>query len=135
MHPNSSLDQPCKIMVVDDNCDLALITSLLLQKRGFVVSTCGDGHTCLQTAEAFGPDLILLDIDMPVMDGITTCQLLRIQPWGKDIPTIAYSGGVKKPEQAALIETTFDASLTKPADFEDMVSLILDTIHLKRASR
>lgn len=121
-------------MVVDDNCDLALVTSLLLQKRGFVVSTCGDGQTCLQTAEAFAPDLILLDIDMPVMDGITTCQLLRIQPWGKHIPTIAYSGGVKEPEQVALIEAAFDASLTKPADFDELVSLILETIHAKHNS-
>lgn len=125
---------PCKVMVVDDNHDLALITALLLERHGFTVSTCWDGQTCLDTAQRLSPDIILLDIDMPGLNGIDTCEQLRAQVWGKDIRIIAYTGGDHHLHSGGLDLAGFDAKLAKPANFEDMVGLILNTIHLKRAA-
>jgi DNA-binding response OmpR family regulator len=125
---------PCKVMVVDDNHDLALITALLLERHGFTVSTCWDGQTCLDTAQRLSPDIILLDIDMPGLNGIDTCKQLRAQVWGKDIPIIAYTGGDYHLHSKELAQAGFDAKLAKPSNFEELVASILNTIHLKRAA-
>ncbi len=73
-----------KILVVDDEEDILEILRYNLEKEGFIVKTAGDGYAGIEIAEEFEPQLIILDIMMPGMDGIEVCQKLRSNPKFKD---------------------------------------------------
>lgn len=77
-----------KILIVEDEVSLLALLQQKLEKEGFVVSTAKNGQEGLKVAILEHPDLILLDIVMPVMDGITMLTELRENPWGKSVPVL-----------------------------------------------
>jgi CheY-like chemotaxis protein len=77
-----------KILIVEDERALIKILSTKFEKEKFSVSLAKDGVEALKKVEKLKPDLILLDIIMPKMDGLTMLGLLRREKWGKDIPVI-----------------------------------------------
>lgn len=79
---------PQKILIVEDEADIQKILSDNLSKSGFVVVNATNGEDGLAKAKAEKPDLILLDIIMPVMDGMTMLEKMRAEDWGKEIPVI-----------------------------------------------
>jgi CheY-like chemotaxis protein len=79
---------PKKCLVVDDNPETVDIVSYLLKRAGYEVLTAFNGETGLRTAQESLPDLILLDIMMPVMDGYTMNERLKEDPKTRDIPVI-----------------------------------------------
>jgi len=80
---------PERILHVEDEPDIREITKLALQEVGrFLVESCGSGNEAMETVSAFKPDLILLDVMMPGMDGPTTFQSLRALPELTDVPVI-----------------------------------------------
>ncbi|TLU95167.1 response regulator, partial [Dyadobacter sediminis] len=81
-----------KILIVDDNLDLASVTGMLLNFLGFQVQTCNTGKDCIRLAQQMQPDVILLDIDMPIMNGYQVCEHIRNQSWGRYLSIIAYTG-------------------------------------------
>lgn len=72
-----------KVLLVDDDKDLLEITTRFLQLLGFQVQSCNSGQVCIEIAQINNPDVILLDIEMPGMDGFTTCEYIREQSWGQ----------------------------------------------------
>lgn len=79
---------PIKIAVVEDDHDLQYLYRLKLELAGFLVATAGDGKEGLVVAKEFKPDIILLDLMMPVMSGTEMLAELRAHAWGSDMRTI-----------------------------------------------
>jgi len=102
-----------RILVADDNYDSATSLSILLNDAGYDVRTAGDGAQALETAAQFRPDVALLDIGMPKLNGYEVARRLRNQPWGRHVLLIAVTGwgGVEHRQQTA--QAGFDHHLTK----------------------
>ncbi|OGM31162.1 hypothetical protein A2803_01660 [Candidatus Woesebacteria bacterium RIFCSPHIGHO2_01_FULL_44_21] len=83
--------EPKKILIVEDDTVLAGMYKKLLENHGFHVVTAEDGEAGLLTAVSEKPDLVLLDIRMPKMDGLTMMDNLRKNEWGKTVPIIIFT--------------------------------------------
>jgi DNA-binding response OmpR family regulator len=105
-----------KILVVDDDPLAARLMGLSLGSEGFQVSTAANASEGLRAIQAERPDLIILDIMMPDIDGIQMCQQLRSQPSTADIPIILLTGKTQTDDKIAGLRAGADDYITKPAD-------------------
>jgi PAS domain S-box-containing protein len=105
-----------RVLVVDDDHDSADCLALLLQDAGHTVDVARDGQAALERAEAFAPDVILLDIGLPRLDGYEVCRRLRAQPWGRHIHVVALTGWGQEEDRRRTREAGFDRHLVKPVD-------------------
>jgi two-component system, cell cycle response regulator DivK len=106
-----------KILVVDDNELNRTLLHDVLEDNGFHVLVAADGKQGVEMAHEQGPDLILMDIQMPVMDGIAAGKLLRGNPRTKGIRIIALSAYNLLEDKENFFETGFDGYIPKPIDF------------------
>jgi CheY-like chemotaxis protein len=113
-----------RILVVDDNRDSTASLSMLLQIQGHDVSMAYDGLQALDICEQFRPEVVLLDIGMPNLNGYEACRRIREQPWGHDILMIAQTGWGQEEDRTRTKAAGFDAHLTKPIDPETLYALI-----------
>ena len=113
-----------KVLVVDDNRDAADVMAVLLRSLGSQVQVAYDGLQAIASIDESRPDLVLLDIGMPGMDGHETCRRIRAQH-GARIKLIAVSGWGQEQDKQAACEAGFDAHLTKPVEAERLEGLIL----------
>ena len=123
-NPNNNTGAGNQILLVDDNQDAAMILKMLLVLKGYKVETSNSGQHALLVAEQNQPNVILLDISMPGMDGYETCSRLRRQPWGQHIFIIALTGYGQPEDRQRALEAGFDAHMVKPADVNELVKLI-----------
>ncbi len=107
-----------KILVVDDNVDAADTLGALLGMDGFAVSTVYDGVAAVAQARAAAPDIVVMDIGMPGMDGYEAARLIRRQPGGDKILLIALTGWGQTNDRKRASEAGFDHHLVKPVDYE-----------------
>jgi signal transduction histidine kinase/DNA-binding response OmpR family regulator len=114
----------CRILVVDDNGDAADATSVLLELSGHEVKTVGDGMDALAAAPIFAPDVVLLDIGLPGMDGYEVAVFLRGLPETRSSCLIALTGYGQPADRARAREAGFDHHLTKPADPDELLAVI-----------
>lgn len=77
-----------KIAIIEDDPAIVQMYRMKFESEGYDVEIAGDGQAGLALVENFQPDVILLDLMMPVMDGVTMLQRLRQEPWGKDVKVI-----------------------------------------------
>jgi PAS domain S-box-containing protein len=105
-----------RVLVADDNADAALSMALMLKLMGCETRTAEDGVDALKVAAAFRPNVVLLDIGMPRLDGYETCRRLREFPWGRTITVVALTGWGQSVDQRASQDAGFDVHLVKPAD-------------------
>jgi PAS domain S-box-containing protein len=105
-----------RILVVDDNVDAATSLALLLRANGHEVKVAHNGSQALDIGEDFHPNTVLMDIGMPVMDGITACEHMRERPWGHDILIVAISGWGQEQDRKRSSKAGFDEHLVKPVD-------------------
>jgi signal transduction histidine kinase len=103
-----------RILVADDNVDAAESLGLMLRLMGNEVRVAYDGPEALQEAGVFRPDVIVLDIGMPRLDGYDTARRIRQQPWGKDVLLAALSGWGQAQDKRLAAEAGFDCHFTKP---------------------
>ncbi|UDF05449.1 response regulator [Asticcacaulis sp. AND118] len=108
---------PLKVLVVDDNQASALTLSWAIESWGDEVRTCFDGLSALDTARSFHPDVILLDLGMPEMDGLTVARTLRADPRTRRCKIIAQTGWGDTAKRRETAEAGFDLHLVKPIDF------------------
>jgi two-component system, OmpR family, response regulator len=109
--------KPERILHIDDEPDVLAVTAYALQKiGGYVVSSCGDSTKALEAARAFKPDLILLDVMMPRMDGPQTFAALRNDPATRAVPVVYLTAKVQPREVQELLETGAEGVLGKPFD-------------------
>jgi PAS domain S-box-containing protein len=105
-----------RVLVVDDNQDAADGMAMLIELMGVAVRVAYDGRNALATAEAFRPDLVLLDLGMPVVDGYDVCRTLRQQPGGEALSIVALTGWGQESDRRRTHEAGFDDHLTKPIE-------------------
>ncbi|WP_254508254.1 hybrid sensor histidine kinase/response regulator [Anatilimnocola floriformis] len=117
-----------KILVVDDNRDSAITLAMLLKITGNELQTAHDGQEAVTKAEQFQPEIILLDIGMPIMDGYQACRAIRTQPWGQRIKIVALTGWGQESDRRQTREAGFDAHLVKPVEHALLVKTIDDLL-------
>lgn len=114
-----------RILIVDDNTDAAETLRTLLTSLGAKqVHTVASGIQALEAAPELNPDLVLLDLMMPGLDGYEVARRIRAQPWGKDLLLIALSGWGHEEHRRKTREAGFDRHITKPADLATLRALL-----------
>lgn len=112
------------ILVVDDNADASASLTALIELWGAQARTAADGLQAVTTAESFRPDVVLLDIGLPKLNGYDVARRIRAAPWGKDMMLIALTGWGTAEDQRRSREAGFDAHMVKPVDFDRLVELV-----------
>ena len=120
-----------RILVVDDNQDAAISLAMLLQMMGNETETAYDGLEALEVAAAFRPDVALLDIGMPRLNGYEVCRQIRQQAWGKSMVLFALTGWGQEEDQRRSLAAGFDAHLVKPVLPADLEKLLAGLIAAK----
>lgn len=113
-----------RVLVVDDNQDSANSLAILLKFAGNEVETANDGVEAITEAERFRPDMILLDIGMPRLNGYDAARRIREQPWGKDVTLVALTGWGQEEDRRKSREAGFDEHLVKPVDHDVLMKLL-----------
>ena len=116
-----------KILVVDDNVDAADTLEALLGMDGFDVTTVYDGVAAVTQARASTPDVIVMDIGMPGMDGYDAARLIRQQPGGDRIMLIALTGWGQATDKNRAAQAGFDHHLVKPVDYDMLMKCLQDS--------
>ena len=113
-----------RILLADDNRDALDSLATLLQCDGHEVHTAADGAEALEVAAACHPDVVLLDIGMPKLDGYEVARRIRAEPWGKSAVLIALTGWGQDEDRRRSREVGFDSHLVKPLDPEALSTLL-----------
>ena len=124
--PEATPTQALKVLVVDDNALVAETVSWMLEEMGHEHRVVHDGRQALQAAREFGPDAILLDIGLPVMDGYAVCRAFREDAAFKDALIIAQTGWGQKRDKTLASEAGFDHHLVKPVAYDELERLLAD---------
>jgi CheY-like chemotaxis protein len=119
-----------RILVVDDNRDSAMSLAMLLRLIGNDVQTAHDGLDAVRKAESFRPELILLDIGLPKLNGYAACGQIRSQSWGQDMVIVALTGWGQEEDRRKSKEAGFDKHLVKPVAHAALVQLLAETKNL-----
>jgi CheY-like chemotaxis protein len=123
------------VLVVDDSIDNLTAISLFLQQKGYRVATATNGEEAIQVAALVNPEIILMDLAMPGVDGLESTRQIRQNESLKDIPVIALTAFSTEGFRRAAHDTGFDGYLTKPVDFARLHDLIGRLIGLARSSK
>ena len=113
---NQGNPEPRRILVVDDNLDAAQMLAALLEVQGHAVSVEYDARGAIERARRERPDVLLLDIGLPDMDGYELARRLRAQPESADATLVALSGYGQNQDREEAHQAGFDHYLVKPAD-------------------
>ena len=125
--------EPQRILVADDNHDAAEALSLQLQLAGHDVRTTHDGVEALAVAQVFEPDIVLLDLGMPKMDGYEAARELRLRPiGGKRMALIALTGWGQQQDRDRTADAGFDAHLVKPVAEAQLFKALAAAVEGKR---
>jgi PAS domain S-box-containing protein len=115
---------PRRVLVVDDNMDAADTTALFLTASGYTVRTAYGGEQALRELADFHPEVVLLDIGMPGMDGFETCRRIRDLPGGRDVLIAAVTGWGQDESRRQTRLAGFEAHLVKPVAPETVLQLV-----------
>jgi signal transduction histidine kinase len=113
-----------RILVADDNNDALESLATLLQLSGHEVYTAANGAVALESAEQHRPEVALLDIGMPKLDGYEVARRIRAQPWGQRITLVALTGWGQDSDRRRSQEAGFDSHLVKPLDLDKLTELL-----------
>jgi CheY-like chemotaxis protein len=119
------------VLVVDDVIDNVTVISLNLQQQGYRVVTASDGEQAVRVAAQTNPDIILMDIGMPEMDGLAAARRIRENEALKTVPIVAVTAFSTGGFQRAAYDAGFDAYLTKPIDFDRLHDLVRSLLPVK----
>lgn len=136
LQPNANTQeftpQDFLILVVDDTVDNLVIISLHLQQSGYRVVTATDGEEAIKVAALTHPDLILMDISMPGLDGLGATRKIREHPTLRPVPVIAVTAFTTEGFQRAAYDAGMEGYLTKPIDFERLNDLIRSLLPVRK---
>lgn len=110
------------ILVVDDTADQRMLARSVLEASGYTVLTANDGASGIALAQSEQPDLILMDLHMPIMDGFAATKALKSDAATQKIPLIILSGETQPLNRDAIYEAGCDGFLNKPYDVNDLIA-------------
>jgi len=113
-----------KVLLVEDFEDTRLFMRLALEDQGFIVFEAENGQTAVENANREKPDVILMDLTMPLMDGFAAAKLIRQNKQLKDVPIIAITAHQETDFRSDAKASGFDAYVTKPIDVNWLKELI-----------
>jgi len=120
-----------KILVVDDHHDSVDSLSRLLEAHGHETGQAYDGRQALEVFRQFEPDAVVLDLDMPILDGYATCRAIRMAPRERLPVLVALTALSGHDPRRLAFEAGFDAHVTKPARIDALIALI-EKLHDER---
>jgi PAS domain S-box-containing protein len=113
-----------RVLVVDDNRDSALSMSEMLRLMGYETRTVHDGLAALDAAERFRPEIVLMDVGMPLLNGYDATRRLREKPWGREITIVALTGWGQEIDKVNSRQAGCDAHLVKPIQIDVLETLL-----------
>ncbi|MBA2961147.1 MULTISPECIES: ATP-binding protein [Ramlibacter] len=113
-----------RVLVVDDNVDSALTMAQVLEMLGYETAMAHDGLEALALAESFRPEVLLLDIGLPLLSGHDVARRIRAQDWGRDMLLIALSGWGQEADKHKSVEAGFDHHFVKPVDLDALMKAV-----------
>ena len=130
--PHAPLPPPLRVLVVDDNVDTVLSFAMLLQASGHEVRTAHDGLTAVQTALDDRPDVMLLDIGLPGLNGYEVAKRVRQHPQLREVVLVALTGYGQDSDRATSMQAGFNHHMVKPASFEQIKQILARVPRLPR---
>ncbi|MGF1538391.1 MAG: response regulator [Elainellaceae cyanobacterium] len=112
------------ILIVEDEAEIAQLLTLYLEKEGFTCRTCRDGLTALQQFEAIAPDLIILDLMLPQLDGLEVCARIRQTPGSKDPYILMLTAKGEEIDRIVGLSTGADDYMVKPFSPRELVARV-----------
>jgi len=113
-----------RILLADDNADALESLATVLRLRGHEVYSAPNGAIALETAARHMPEVALLDIGMPLVDGYEVARRIRAQEWGKSVTLVALTGWGQESDRRRSREAGFDTHLVKPLDLDRLTALL-----------
>lgn len=117
-------NMPPKILIVDDEPDILEFIKYLLEREDYIVDTAANGSEAIQKSKVFKPELILMDVMMPVMDGIEACRQIKLQPDTKNVFVIFLTARSEEYSEIAGFEAGADDYINKPVKPRVLLSRI-----------
>lgn len=124
LRPSEESSGGYRVLVVDDNRAAAQTLSMILEFMGNEIRIAYDGLEGLAAAEEFRPDLALIDLGMPNLNGLETAKRIRQQPWGENMILVALTGWGQEEDRRRSKAAGFDRHLTKPVDSDTLKQLL-----------
>lgn len=121
-----------KVLVIEDNPANMTLATFLLQSAGHTVLAATDAETGLTLARSEQPDLVLMDIQLPGMDGLEATRWLKADPATRDIPVVALTALAMKGDEARIRAAGCDGYIAKPLAYKDFLATI--SSHLVKAA-
>ena len=115
-----------RVLIVDDNLDAAESLATILRLQGYDVMSASNGHEALRIAESARPEVVILDIGLPGLDGYEVARQIRRQPWGAAMLLVAVSGWGQPEDKRRSAEAGLSHHLVKPVNPVDIEQLLAD---------
>ena len=122
--PKATALSGTRILVVDDNRDSADSLEMLLRLKGNDIRIAYDGLEAVDVAETFRPELVLLDIGLPKLNGYDVARRIRQQSWGRDVTLVALTGWGQDEDRRRSQEAGFNLHVVKPVDLDGLEKLL-----------
>lgn len=122
---------PKKILIVEDNPQNLKVVQLSLKGRGYVLREATDGKDALKIALEERPDLIIMDIQLPGLNGLEVTRRLRESPDFPQVPIVAVTAYAMRGDKERALKLGFDAYLTKPISTRELASLVAEMLARK----
>lgn len=121
-----------KILLVDDETDLVQLMVVRLQAAGYEVVAAHDGQQALDRVNESKPDLIILDLMLPRLDGYRVCRLLKFDERTKGIPVLIFTARAQEQDMKLAFQCGADAYLTKPFDVQMLLEKLKELLDKRR---
>lgn len=120
-----------RILIVEDNPQNRLLVKDVLEFHGYEIMEAEDGQAGIEMAKKYKPDLILMDVQMPVMDGFTAGKIIRGDPDTKNIKIIAVTSFAMLGDKERVMEAGFDHYISKPINTRELPVLIKEMLAVR----
>lgn len=117
-----------RVLVVDDESDITELLSYNFRDAGYEVLTASDGMAAVSTAQRWLPEAIVLDLNLPGLDGFAVCEMLRVLPSTRDIPILMLTAFASEDSRAVGLKLGANGYLTKPFSPRDVVARVTELV-------
>jgi CheY-like chemotaxis protein len=115
-----------RVLIVEDSVDALEMLRVLIELEGYDVCSAANGLDALRVAGAERPDVALIDIGLPGIDGVEVCRRIRAEPWGRAMFLVAQTGWGDETDRQRCAQAGFDVHLTKPVEPSKLTSLLAE---------